>query len=51
MQLIEPIRLLQQSARLPRPFPTAVYAVWRPAPNLLKAHLELSFTTTTQPAG
>jgi hypothetical protein len=49
LQSVEPIKLLQQAARFLRLFPTAVYAVWRPAPDLLKAHLELRFTAATQP--
>ncbi len=51
LQSVEPIKLVEQAARFLRPFPTAVYAVWRPAPDLLKAHLELRFTAAARPGG
>ncbi len=49
-QVVHPITLIRQAVRFLRPFPTAGYAVWRPAPDQLKAHLELRFTISTQPA-
>jgi hypothetical protein len=48
-QAVQPIALLRQIAGFLRPFPTAGYAVWRPGPERLKAHLELRFTSSTQP--
>ncbi|NLE60562.1 MAG: hypothetical protein GX616_19625 [Planctomycetes bacterium] len=50
VQPVQPISLLRQIAGFLRPFPTAGYAVWRPSPEQLKAHLELCFTASTQPA-
>jgi hypothetical protein len=46
---VQPIRLLGQVAQFLKLFPSASYAVWRPSPGLLKAHLELRFSTATQP--
>jgi hypothetical protein len=48
-QVVDPITLIRQAAKFLRPFPTAGYAVWRPAPDQLKAHLELRFTAATRP--
>ncbi|MDM8008908.1 MAG: PDZ domain-containing protein [Phycisphaerae bacterium] len=48
-QAVQPIALLRQIAGFLRPFPAAGYAVWRPGPERLKAHLELRFTSSTQP--
>ncbi|MGQ9649690.1 MAG: hypothetical protein ACUVXJ_06250 [Phycisphaerae bacterium] len=48
---VQPIALLRQIAGFLRPFPTAGYAVWRPGPERLKAHLELRFVHTASSPG
>lgn len=50
-QGVEPIKLIRQAAGFLRPFPTAVYAVWQPAPDLLRCRLELRLGPATRPDG
>ncbi|HPD28739.1 MAG TPA: hypothetical protein PLL20_02000 [Phycisphaerae bacterium] len=47
---VQPVTLLKQIAGFLRPFPTAGYAVWRPGPERLKAHLELRLAHSTRPS-
>jgi hypothetical protein len=48
---LQPVDLLQQTSALLRLFSSASYAVYRPSPQSLRAHLELKLVTATQPGG